>query len=260
MSKITSTLFIVGLTAVIFLVTKNPITAGFKLHMALISIVLLIIFVLFNRKKGQSLTSSKTFIYFFSATVLFLVGATGWFFSPFFFSLYLLTIILAFILSVGASLGFVGTLIAFFSFNVGDVDLTYDFLVILSLLTSIPISLYLRKEFLRIKEGSKDILILEKEEKEYENKITEVLANKMSNFAVSLREPINDMRLIAHRLDKVKNAKAMEEKRERIINASEQALRILREFEETSTGKKLMSTPTIDGIKNPLPSKQADQA
>lgn len=261
MSKFLPVILIIVLTVTVFVSTKNPITGGFKLQMALVSILSLITYGFILKRKGLALSSSKSFIYLAIATGLFLVGATGWFFSPFFFALYLMTILLSFLFSPLVSFGFVATLIAFFSVNIGEVDLTYDYLVVLSLLTTIPLSLYLRKEYLNLKEGKKDILILE-EDKKFESKVEEILANKINNLAVALRQPINDVKLMAYRLNKrVKG-------RDRMITASEEALRVIKEFEGKATGKTLLATPTdlssqparpAGGPKNLLHSLPTDQ-
>lgn len=225
-----------ALTFAIFVLTKNPITEPFKLQMALLSILCVIIYGFMLKKKGSEASSSKSFIYLVTATNLFLVGATGWFFSPFFFTLYLMTIILSFLFSPVVSFAFVGTLIALFSVNIGEVDLAYDFLIVLSLLTAIPLSWYLRREYLKLKQGKKDILILE-EHKKYESKVEEVLANKINNMAVELRQPVNDVKLMAYRLaEGVKG-------RDRMITASEEALRVIKKFEGEATGKTPLSTP-----------------
>ncbi|MDA1317235.1 MAG: hypothetical protein O3B87_04385 [bacterium] len=90
-----------------------------------------------------------------TAAILLVVAATGWFFSPFFFALYLLALLLAFEFESAASIGFIGVLAVLFSLNVGKVDIAYDFLVILSLVSFIPLTFYLRKEFLKLKETEK---------------------------------------------------------------------------------------------------------
>ena len=256
LSKVLPAVFIIALILITFVLTKNPLTAAFKLQMSLLSILALIFYGFFLKRKEVHLASQKSFIYLMVATNLFLVGATGWFFSPFFFSLYLMTILLSFLLSPLVSFGFVATLIGLFSVNIGEVDLAYDFLVVLSLLITIPLSLYLRQEYLKLKEGQKDILILE-DDKKFESKVEQILSNKINNLAVALRQPVNDVKLMAYRLNKkVKN-------RDRMITAAEEALRVIKQFEGQSTGKSPKATPIelkpIQFSKTPSPSKPADQ-
>jgi len=137
------------LTGGIFLFTKNPLTSRFSLHFTLLSLLVFLVYVYRTKKQGKAVKETKTFFYLTTVLILFLVASTGWFFSPFFFSLYLLAIFLAFVFPPPVSFGFVFTLVGLFSFNIGEIDLTYDFLVVLSLLTVLPLSFYLKKEYLR---------------------------------------------------------------------------------------------------------------
>lgn len=230
---------IVLLTLFIFFLTKNPSTAPFKLHLTLLSIVCLIVFSFFNQK-SESDNRSKIFIYLAVTTVLFIIGSTGWFLSPFFFALYLSVIALSFSVSLPVALAFAVTLVAIFAFNIGEVDPTYDFLVVLSLLTTIPLTIYLRKRYLKMQEAQKEILILKQEKQAYKDKVDEVLSNVLTNFAVNLKQPINDIKQMAYRMSKL-NKEKEEQYRQRIISASEEALNNLNHFEEEATGHKLLT-------------------
>lgn len=243
MSNFARVIGIIFTTLLIFLLTKNPITAPFKLQLALIILIVMGIYSYLLTKRGEVLSEHKPFLYLLLSFILLLVGSTGWFFSPFFFSLYLLAIFLAFTFSTAASLSFVVTLVILFSFNIGEVDLAYDFLVVLSLLTVIPISLYTRKEYLRLKEAEKDILILKKEHEKYLSKVDEVLGNKINNFAANLRQPINDIKLLGYRLLKATKLPDLKKYSERLIFASEEALSVLKGFESETTGTTVVSTP-----------------
>ena len=232
-----------AITIAIFLLTKLPAISLFKLQLTVLSFFVFVVYSYFLKKKGVPRIADKRFIYLLVTVVLFLVASTGWFFSPFFFVLYLLAIFLAFIFSSSVSIAFVGVLVALFSFNIGEVDLAYDFMIVLSLLTTIPLSLYLRKEYLKLKENEKEILVLQKQKENFNNKIEEVLANTVNNFSVNLRQPINDIKQLAYRMEDVKDKKEIDKNRERIAASSEEALRLLKEFEEQSTGKRLLSNP-----------------
>lgn len=184
------------------------------------------------------------FVYLLTASVLFLVASTGWFFSPFFFVLYLLAVFMAFIFSPAVLISFVLLLVILFSFNIGEVDLSYDFLVVLSLLVTIPLSLYLRKEYLHLKETEKKILVLRKEKEEnYQDIIQEILANKVNSFSADIRQPINDTKQLAFYIREHHSSKELSESLDKIIFSSEEALKILSLFEAGTTGKKILSTP-----------------
>ncbi|HLC94659.1 MAG TPA: hypothetical protein VJH96_03775 [Patescibacteria group bacterium] len=244
MSKTLSTIVIIGATIAVFILTKNPFTSVFKLHMALIAILALIIYGYFMRKHASQTKQIKTFAIAVSITVLFIVAATGWYFSPFFFSLYLLAIFLSFMFAPLTSIGFVLTLVLLFAFDVGQINPAYDYLVLLSLLTIIPLSFYLKKEYLRLKEAEKDILIMKKEKKAYKNKVDDLLANKVNNLAVNLRQPVNDIKQLAFLLKKSPSKEETHTYIDRISTSSEEAIRILNKFEEEATGKKLLENPT----------------
>lgn len=240
--KFKETLLAVVITVGVFALTKNPLTGPFALQMTLISLLALLFYAYFIKKKGR-VVEIKSFVFLVMTFILFLVGSTGWFFSPFFFTLYLLAILFAFIFSPATASGFIASLVGLFSVNIGEVDLAYDFLIVLSLVATIPLVFYLRKEYLKLKESAKEILILEKEKKEYASKVKEILANKINQFATNIRQPINDARLLAQRLGKLKEKEKVEKNRQRIIASSEEALRVLKEFEEETTGEKLLTTP-----------------
>ncbi len=232
------------ITLFVFLLAKISPLSPFKLHFTLLSFITLIVYGFLLVKKGVDKTSDKIFVYLLTASVLFLAASTGWFFSPFFFVLYLLAIFLAFIFPQSASIAFVLLLVVLFSFNIGEVDLAYDFMIVLSLLTTIPLSLYLRKEYLHLRETEKKILVLQKDKEEkYQDIIQEILANKVNNFSVDMRQPINDTKQLAFYIQKHHNNKELTESLNKIIFSSEEALKILSDFEANTTGKKILSTP-----------------
>jgi len=242
-NKLSPVIGVVLLTVLIFALTKNTFTKSFVLQMTLVSLMVLLFYAYLAKKKGKVVWETKAIIFLITTFVLFLVASTGWFFSPFFFSLYLLGIVLAFVMSPAVSAGFIATLVGLFSFNIGEVDLAYDFLIVLSLLLIIPLSIYLRKQFLKLKEAQKDILVLNSDQKrEFQNKLEEVLANKVNNFAVEIRQPINDIKQLSYKLEASQTKEDFEERKKRIIASSEGALRMLKDFEEEATGKKLLST------------------
>jgi len=242
--SILNTFGLAVMVVVIFALTRSYLTKPFALQMTLVSILVFAGYAIFAKRRGNPVLETSGFIYVLIATVLFLVGSTGWFFSPFFFALYLVAIISAFVFGMVVSFVFVITLVVLFSFNIGEVSLAYDFLVVLSLLTVIPVSSYLRKEYLRLREAQKKILVLESEGGNVSmGKIEEILANKVNNFAVNLRQPINDVKQLAYRLGKAEVKGEREKHQQRIIASSEEALRMLKGFEEETTGKKLLSTP-----------------
>ncbi|HLD26454.1 MAG TPA: hypothetical protein VJB63_00635 [Patescibacteria group bacterium] len=240
MHKIRNILFTIGITLIVYILTKNPITTFFKLQFALLGLLAVIIYGYFVVKKTGHI---RTMIMISAIFVLFLVAATGWFVSPFFFTLYLLAILLGFTFTPSTSVAFILTLTGLFSFDIGTIDIAYDYLTILSLLTVIPLTFYLRKEYLHLKEAEKEILVIRKDEKVYQNKVEDLLANKVNDFAVNLRQPINDTKQLAFLIKKNATHESTIKDVDRIIASAEESLRMLQEFEEKVTGKRLLKSP-----------------
>lgn len=183
-----------GLPLLVLMVTSLPGISGYTLHLALLvllaSIVLLFVKRVYpegSRREGLRLVKTALLV----LLVLLLVGATGWFFSPFFFLLYLVPLYLGFLYTPLAALAFLSALLVIFASSVGEVDLAYDMMILLSLLLAIPLVIYLRRKYLILKQGSKDILILEEESgiKDMDT-ISRLLANRITNLGVSLRQPL----------------------------------------------------------------------
>lgn len=243
--KLRESLEIAVLTLSVYCFTVNTITKPFSVYLLLLVLLVLIVVYLWGiRGKPQASNALSALLVFAStAAILLWVGMTGWFFSPFFWLLYLWGIALAFLFSNLASLVFVLVLMGTFIPNVGKIDTGFDILILLSLLTVIPLAYYLRQEYLRLKESEKKILILEKERKKFESKVEEILSNAVHNIAVELREPVNDIRQLADFIQHARTPQESEKNRQRILAASQKALQQLKEFEEQATGKKLLRTP-----------------
>lgn len=231
------------ITVVAYFLTKNSVTKGISLQITLLLLLILLGYTFFIKGKDKTKDYSKSYIYLLTTFFLFLIGSTGWSFSPFFFVLYLLAVMIAFVFSMSISLTFVAVLVVLFSFSIGEVDLAYDFMVVLSLVTVLPLSYFLRKEYIRLKQASKEILILEEQKKVYKEKVDEILANRVNNFSVNIRQPINDAKQLSYMIKKTDKKAEVDEIASKVIATSDEALRFLEEFEEDVTGKKLLSSP-----------------
>ena len=226
------------LTLAIYLLTMYPLTRPFSFHLLIIASVTGIALVLFKRDEHTLMTFSSFSI------ILLVVGITGWFFSPFFSWLYILSIALAFLLDAWAAYSFVLILTAILLPNVGAIDTRFDLMSLFSLLAIIPITHILRKEYLKLRENEKQILILHEENKKYQSNLEEVLANKVTKMAVDLREPINDSKQLAHYGYSHERTKSAKENYGKIILMADKALQQLKVFEQTVTGKKLLKNPS----------------
>ncbi|KKS81669.1 MAG: hypothetical protein UV58_C0018G0003 [Candidatus Wolfebacteria bacterium GW2011_GWC1_43_10] len=234
---------VVLLVLAVFLFTRNPITGTYRLQMLLTALIAWGVYGYLLGKKGKEVWANPTFVFLGEAAILLLVGATGWFFSPFFFVLYLYSFFLALMYTPAVSTAFVLTLVILFSFNIGEVDLTYDFLVVLSLLTVLPLSLYLRKKYLSLKQLEKEILILKEKQNPDLSTVEEVLANKVSEVCVNLRQPVTDLKQLVYHLPDVRDKTDREKHWEQVRSLTEETIRIINGFEKQATGRQLMSGP-----------------
>lgn len=173
------------LPIVLFTFTSLPGVSGLTPFLA-IGIIVLLLTLRFVPGMHRSV---RTFLWIL--LVLSLVGSTGWFYSPFFFALYLAAVGLGFLYTPGVAIAFTIALMVLFAFSVGEVNVTYDFLTLLSLLSVIPLTLALRKSFLLVQQEHKGILILEDEHgKEGVTTLDAILANRVNRVGILLRQPI----------------------------------------------------------------------
>ena len=233
------------LTLCVFFLTSNPVTKG-----AINSLFVLYIFTAtagllywpFARKAVQSPFIQNLYFFAIIAALLLWVGVTGWVFSPFFYFLYLLAIILAFMFSPFVTLMFALTLVGLFMPNVGSIDLTIDLITMIALLSVVPITYFLQREYLQLKQAEKKVLILEEETNEIKNKVDALLVNKIIKMAVNLRQPINDMRQLAMVSLRRSKDKEVKERLHKVIVLGQESLDQIEQFEEKVTGKRLVHT------------------
>lgn len=175
--------------------------------------------------------------------IITLVGSSGWFFSPFFFTLYLAAIVLGFIYAPSVTITFTVGLLLIFASSIGEISPTADFLTLLSLLSVIPITIVLRRTFLLVQQERKGILILESDEKNIGGTALEaVLSNQVNKLAVILRQPITYIRQGLALLKE--NALTQEEYPEviqRMSRAADEVFTLIKEFESEKTRNVLVS-------------------
>lgn len=175
-------------------------------------------------------------------SLLMWVGVTGWFFSPFFYLLYLIAIMLAFMYSTFTTLLFVVVLFGLFYTNIGTIDMTIDIMTMISLFSVVPLTYFLQREYLELKQAEKKVLILEEETEEIHSKVDALLLNKIVKMAVDLKQPINDMRQLAMLAAKKTSNLSTEKTLHKIIVLGRESLDQIEVFEEKVTGRKLLHT------------------
>ena len=224
--------------------TSIPGPAQFTLHLALV-VLLAAIGLTFVKKSSWQLL--KTIVH--SLLVLLLVGGTGWFLSPFFFLLYLLPIYLGFLYAPAVSFGFLAALIIIFAFSVGEVDVAFDIMTLISLLLVVPLVIYLRRQYLVIRQSTKEILILEEEGSGIQDldTISKLLSNRITKLGVALRDPLTFIKQSSSGLlDSGVPVSQMNNVLERIRSAASESLEFIRDFEaDTSTNQVLSNQRTF---------------
>ncbi|MDO8512467.1 MAG: hypothetical protein Q7S57_04295 [bacterium] len=163
------------------------------------------------------------------------VSVTGWFHSPFFFALYLLGVGLSFIYPFRVSVVYTLSLIFIFLFS-GDVEGSFDIMLLLSLLSVIPISLALRRDFLKVQQDQKDILVLETGDDKNNSALENLLQNSVNRVGVNLRQPVTYLKQGLAELEEEnlspKEAATMLKK---MRDTVEEIFTIIREFEHGVT-------------------------
>lgn len=215
--------------------------AKYSLHAALLCFLLQLALML---SKNSKLSLAKVALT--TLIILFLVGGTGWFLSPFFFLLYLLPIYLGFLYTPTVAFGFLAALLIIFSSSIGEVDISLDILTLLSLLLVIPLLIYLRKKYLILRQTTKDILILHSESgiKDADT-ITALLSNKITKLGVTVRQPLSFIKQAATvLLEEDLNPKEATTYLERIRTTATEALDQVKSFEGDTSANLVLTNQT----------------
>ncbi len=143
-----SSLIVGAATVFVYFMTIVPST---KIYVSKFFIFYLIfslagfIYYQWSHRGNIETRTSNQFIFLLSMTVLLWVGITGWYFSPFFYLLYLLGVLYAFIFSPLVTFVFVTVLSVLFLPNVGSIDVSFDIVTLLSLFSMVPLTYFLQK-------------------------------------------------------------------------------------------------------------------
>lgn len=220
------------LPVVVFLVTSLPGVNQLTPFLAIILVGALVVL----RFSARVTPTVKILVW--TLLVLSLVGSTGWFFSPFFFALYLLGIALGFLYSAEIAVAFTLALLTMFASAIGEVSATHDFLTLLSLLSVIPITIGLRRSFLLVQQAKKGILILESDEKPPSGitSLDAILRNQVNRVGLLLRQPLT---YVKQGLSLLAEGKLTEDEYQetlpRMQKSVEDLFTIVKEFESDTT-------------------------
>lgn len=185
--------------------------------------------------------------------VLSLVGSTGWFFSPFFFALYLMGIGIGFLYTPMVAVAFTLALMTMFAFSVGEVNPTADFLTLLSLFSVIPITMALRKSFLLVQQERKGILILETDDKASGiTSLDTILGNRVNRIGILLRQPLTYLRQAIALLNAGKfSDREYTDALGRMERAVDESFTLVKEFERGAT----KNVPLSESQRSPRPER-----
>jgi hypothetical protein len=243
MKKITSFLIIPTITLFVFGLTNTPEIKPLVYR--------IFIFYLFFTASSvgyyiwiehKRIRSNNIYIVFYiiMMTVLFWVGLSGWFFSPFFYLVYILSIAMAFIFSTFTSFSFLIVLSFLYFNNYSDIDLFLDLLMLMSFLLVIPVTYYLKRQYLYLKQKRKQILILEEATVKTDSSVDKILANKVNRFATNIRQPVNDIRQIALHIKTVKNQREVNTSLKKMADLGEKIIKDINAFEKKTTGERVI--------------------
>jgi len=191
--------------------------------------------------------------------VVLLVGGTGWFLSPFFFFLYLIPVYLGFLYAPIVSFSFLAVMLVIFSTtSVGEVDVAYDIMTILSLLLVVPLIFYLRRKYLVIRQSKRDILIIDEGGSRVKDadSIGRLLSNRITNLGVTIRQPLTFVKQAATvLLEENLDAKEATKYVKRIRTTASEALEQIRHFEGDTSANEVLTnrrnpkrSPTQKGV------------
>lgn len=220
-----------------------------QLTLLIPAVVLAILLILrFLPKRYQ-----KFNVFLWTLLVLSLVGSTGWFFSPFFFTLYLVAIAIGFVYTPAVSVAFTLSLLLLFAFSMTGERPTFDFLTLLSLLTVIPIVIGLRKSYLLVQQERKGILILEQGDSAAGiASLDSILTNRINNIGVTLRQPITYLKQgVALLVSGTLSQEEVTEMLPRMQKSTEELFTLVKEFERETTNNKFHASANPSVLKKP---------
>jgi hypothetical protein len=230
------------LTFIIYLLALFPLTRGAAGYLYVFSLALLgILPVLIRDFRTKSFV--LLLVVLISALLL-LLGTNPGFFSPFFFVLFLVSLAAVFLLNPSISFALAVVTVAGLLSQIEPMSSRLGAVSIFAMFLIVPFSYFLSRTSLWLAERDKKIVILEKQQcAHFHNSVDELLNNQLTRFFAQVREPLSDIKQIAYYTPETGSQEAVEKNRTRIISASEYALGMIKDFEQETTGRKLLTTP-----------------
>jgi hypothetical protein len=189
---------------------------------------------------------SHVILFSFGAFILMLIGSTGWLVSPFMFGVYMLIIGQSLLFHSTVPILQVGMLLIIVFAGTNNIE-SLDFLHIFTLLAIIPLSYFMKEKYLSIKEAQNSILILKKSDKQYADSVEELLDNVIYRFAAKIRESLSHNKMLVYRMETETDPIKQKQLRKEILDSTDTSLKLLKDFEEDTTGSKLISGNKLRG-------------
>ncbi|PWU22577.1 hypothetical protein C5B42_05655 [Candidatus Cerribacteria bacterium 'Amazon FNV 2010 28 9'] len=187
-------------------------------------------------QKEQYMLLNRIYFAIVLTMLLVLVQNTGWFYSPLLFILYLATIALCLLYSYICGSLFLASIAVLCISYIGRATPVYDFIRIAAFFTAIPLAVVFSREFLRLKENEKQILILKDEREQYKNELERLHSNKLIWNDVMLRQSLATARNFAYYWDS--NGAGLPTKLQRdlkrLAKKLDESLVTIKEFEKKS--------------------------
>lgn len=244
---------IISLSATLAITTLAYIISAYQViaivqYQVLFAFLFGLIFTIFIGQRVTKLEKiTSIIIYLLTGFIVMLVATTGWFRSPFAFTLYLLIIVQSFFFPAVVSIVQVTALLLLVVFVPEIGSPNRDFLLVMSLLGIIPVSFYLREQYLNFKEAQKAIVILKKSKKTYPDSVEELVDNHVHRFGAKLRETLTNIKLQAYKIDTATDLTKKKQVEHEIISETTRALKLVKDFEEDTTGSPVISNPKTSG-------------
>src|SRR3990167_130585 len=191
------------------------------------------------RSKNSKTNTTSIFIYLLTVTALLLVGATGWFHSPFFYMIYLLAVFYSHIFSRVIALIFVFVMTGLLIPEIASNTYMFDVVRLLTLVLIVPVFEVFQTAYLKLNQNQKKILILETTKVEKDDPVGQITGNKVHALALHLRARIGDIKQYASILKRNKDNKKSNAYGKDIVDISEEMLGEIDKFEKQATGRRI---------------------
>lgn len=242
-----SLVLIVLVTGIAYCVSIFRLTPVIQYQVLFAFLFGLILTTFIGQRTCQLRKITSSIVYLLAGFIMTLVAITGWFHSPFAFTLYLLIIVQSFFFPAIVSIVQVTLLLVLVIFVPEIGSPSRDFLLVMSLLGIIPVTFYLREQYLNFKEAENSIIILKKSKKRYTDTVEELVDNHIHRFGAKLREMLTNIKLQAYKIDAAVDLSKKKQIEHEIATETSRALKLLKDFEEDTTGSRVISNPKTPG-------------